>query len=185
MATTVADLLAIEAWSLILVAANEGVRLEVLLGLSGCGKTTTVRILAGSEGPTSGRILLCSRDMAGVPPYRRDVNIVFQHHSAVAARPALHCVRGRLAQHVHHAQPGDPRRPPGRGPPVVVYRQNGATSGGDEVVPGQVGWAVVAARALLRARYRPRVREGRSEGPPPSGWRLACPALAPAGTGSP
>ena len=52
-----------------------------LLGPSGCGKTTTLRMLAGFEEPTSGRILLYGRDMVGVPPYRRDVNMVFQHYA--------------------------------------------------------------------------------------------------------
>jgi spermidine/putrescine transport system ATP-binding protein len=52
-----------------------------LLGPSGCGKTTTLRMLAGFEEPTSGRILLYGKDMVGVPPYRRDVNMVFQHYA--------------------------------------------------------------------------------------------------------
>ncbi len=52
-----------------------------LLGPSGCGKTTTLRMLAGFEEPTSGRILLYGRDVVGVPPYRRDVNMVFQHYA--------------------------------------------------------------------------------------------------------
>ncbi len=52
-----------------------------LLGPSGCGKTTTLRMLAGFEEPSSGRILLYGADMVGVPPYRRDVNMVFQHYA--------------------------------------------------------------------------------------------------------
>ncbi|HET9291631.1 MAG TPA: ATP-binding cassette domain-containing protein, partial [Actinomycetes bacterium] len=48
-----------------------------LLGPSGCGKTTTLRMIAGFEEPTSGQILLHGRDMVGVPPFRRDVNMVF------------------------------------------------------------------------------------------------------------
>jgi spermidine/putrescine transport system ATP-binding protein len=52
-----------------------------LLGPSGCGKTTTLRMLAGFEEPSSGRILLYGKDMVGVPPYRRDVNMVFQHYA--------------------------------------------------------------------------------------------------------
>mgnify|MGYP000353801393 CR=1 FL=1 len=50
----------------------------VLLGPSGCGKSTTLRMLSGFEHPDSGRILIAGRDMAGVPPYRRPTNIVFQ-----------------------------------------------------------------------------------------------------------
>jgi spermidine/putrescine transport system ATP-binding protein len=70
------------------VVAVEDVDLQVgpgeffsLLGPSGCGKTTTLRMLAGFEEPSSGRILLYGKDMVGVPPYRRDVNMVFQHYA--------------------------------------------------------------------------------------------------------
>jgi spermidine/putrescine transport system ATP-binding protein len=70
------------------VVAVQDVDLEVpsgeffsLLGPSGCGKTTTLRMLAGFEEPTSGRILLYGKDVVGVPPYRRDVNMVFQHYA--------------------------------------------------------------------------------------------------------
>ena len=51
------------------------------LGPSGCGKTTTLRMIAGFEQPTSGEILLEGRPIAGVPPYRRNVNTVFQHYA--------------------------------------------------------------------------------------------------------
>ena len=52
-----------------------------LLGPSGCGKTTTLRMIAGFEQPTSGEILLEGQPIAGVPPYRRNVNTVFQHYA--------------------------------------------------------------------------------------------------------
>jgi spermidine/putrescine transport system ATP-binding protein len=52
-----------------------------LLGPSGCGKTTTLRLIAGFEQPTTGRILLRGQDVAGLPPYRRDVNTVFQSYA--------------------------------------------------------------------------------------------------------
>jgi spermidine/putrescine transport system ATP-binding protein len=52
-----------------------------LLGPSGCGKTTLLRLLAGFEHPTSGRIILGEEDVARVPPYRRPVNTVFQHYA--------------------------------------------------------------------------------------------------------
>ena len=52
-----------------------------LLGPSGCGKTTTLRMIAGFEQPTSGEILLAGQPIAGVPPYRRNVNTVFQHYA--------------------------------------------------------------------------------------------------------
>ena len=52
-----------------------------LLGPSGCGKTTTLRMIAGFEQPTEGEILLAGEPIAGVPPYKRNVNTVFQHYA--------------------------------------------------------------------------------------------------------
>jgi len=52
-----------------------------LLGPSGCGKTTTLRMIGGFEEPTSGRIFLGDRDVVGLPPYKRDVNTVFQSYA--------------------------------------------------------------------------------------------------------
>jgi spermidine/putrescine transport system ATP-binding protein len=52
-----------------------------MLGPSGCGKTTTLRMIAGFEEPTEGRILLEGRDVSHTPPYRRNVNTVFQHYA--------------------------------------------------------------------------------------------------------
>jgi putrescine transport system ATP-binding protein len=52
-----------------------------LLGPSGCGKTTLMRMLAGFEEPTSGRILLQGKDISGVPPYKRPTNMMFQSYA--------------------------------------------------------------------------------------------------------
>jgi putative spermidine/putrescine transport system ATP-binding protein len=52
-----------------------------LLGPSGCGKTTLLRMLAGFEHPSEGSILIGGREMAGVPPYDRPVNLVFQAYA--------------------------------------------------------------------------------------------------------
>ncbi|MCB1382242.1 MAG: ABC transporter ATP-binding protein [Notoacmeibacter sp.] len=52
-----------------------------LLGASGCGKSTLLRMLAGFEHPTSGQILLDGQDLAGIPPYRRPVNMMFQSYA--------------------------------------------------------------------------------------------------------
>jgi spermidine/putrescine transport system ATP-binding protein len=52
-----------------------------LLGPSGCGKTTTLRMIAGFEQPTEGEIFLAGQPIAGVPPYQRNVNTVFQHYA--------------------------------------------------------------------------------------------------------
>jgi putrescine transport system ATP-binding protein len=52
-----------------------------LLGGSGCGKSTLLRMMAGFESPTSGAIYLDGQDMAGVPPYDRPVNMMFQSYA--------------------------------------------------------------------------------------------------------
>jgi putrescine transport system ATP-binding protein len=52
-----------------------------LLGGSGCGKTTLLRMLSGLEEPTSGRILIDGIDMTGVPAYERPVNMMFQSYA--------------------------------------------------------------------------------------------------------
>ncbi len=68
--------------------AVDAVELEVqrgefvsLLGPSGCGKTTTLRLIAGFEQPDDGRIRIGNEDVEGKPPYRRDVNTVFQSYA--------------------------------------------------------------------------------------------------------
>jgi spermidine/putrescine transport system ATP-binding protein len=52
-----------------------------LLGPSGCGKTTLLRLIAGFDFPTEGRILLKGQDIAMLPPYKRPVNTVFQNYA--------------------------------------------------------------------------------------------------------
>ena len=52
-----------------------------LLGSSGCGKSTLLRMLAGFETPTSGRIILNGQDLAGLPPYQRPMNMMFQSYA--------------------------------------------------------------------------------------------------------
>jgi putative spermidine/putrescine transport system ATP-binding protein len=52
-----------------------------LLGPSGCGKTTALRLVAGFDRPTSGRVVIDGKDVAGVPPNRRDIGMVFQAYS--------------------------------------------------------------------------------------------------------
>jgi ABC-type Fe3+/spermidine/putrescine transport system ATPase subunit len=70
------------------VLAVDGVDLELreneffaLLGPSGCGKTTLLRMLAGFEVPDAGRMTLDGRDLVGVPPYRRPLNLMFQSYA--------------------------------------------------------------------------------------------------------
>jgi putrescine transport system ATP-binding protein len=52
-----------------------------LLGPSGCGKTTMMRMVAGFDEPTSGEVMLDGKDLAGVPPYRRPTNMMFQSYA--------------------------------------------------------------------------------------------------------
>src|SRR5262249_59721646 len=66
----------------------EGLAVEIgaaeffrMLGRSGSGKTTTLRLIGGFERPDAGRILLGGDDVAGRPPYERDVNTVFQDYA--------------------------------------------------------------------------------------------------------
>jgi spermidine/putrescine transport system ATP-binding protein len=70
------------------VVAVDGISLEIprgsffaLLGPSGCGKTTTLRMIGGFEEPTEGTIYLGDQDVTWLPPYRRDVNTVFQSYA--------------------------------------------------------------------------------------------------------
>jgi len=71
-----------------LITAVAGIDLEIadgeffsMLGPSGSGKTTTLRMIAGFELPTSGRILLHGEDVSTKPPFERDVNTVFQDYA--------------------------------------------------------------------------------------------------------
>jgi putrescine transport system ATP-binding protein len=72
-----------------------------LLGASGCGKTTLLRMLGGFETPTAGKILIDGEDMTGVPPYERPVNMMFQSyalfpHMTVAQNVAFGLKQDRL-----------------------------------------------------------------------------------------
>ncbi len=91
-------------------AAVDGISLEIphgaffaLLGPSGCGKTTTLRMIGGFEEPTEGRILLGDEDVVGRPPYKRDVNTVFQSyalfpHMTIADNVAFGLERRKVAK---------------------------------------------------------------------------------------
>ncbi|MFW9989073.1 MAG: ABC transporter ATP-binding protein [Candidatus Odinarchaeota archaeon] len=68
----------------VLAVDNISVRIEhgeyvFLIGPTGCGKTTTLRMIAGLEEPTKGKILIDGKDVRGVPPEDRDMGFIFQH----------------------------------------------------------------------------------------------------------
>jgi thiamine transport system ATP-binding protein len=60
-----------------------------ILGPSGCGKTTLLRVIAGLQTPTAGRVILDGRDLASVPPHRRGIGLVFQDHALFPHRDVL------------------------------------------------------------------------------------------------
>jgi putrescine transport system ATP-binding protein len=75
-----------------------------LLGASGCGKTTLLRMLGGFETPTAGKILIDGEDMTGIPPYERPVNMMFQSyalfpHMNVEQNVAFGLKQDRLPKH--------------------------------------------------------------------------------------
>ncbi|MFV1967453.1 MAG: ABC transporter ATP-binding protein [Pirellulaceae bacterium] len=72
-----ADILAVDNVSL----AIERGSFFSFLGPSGCGKTTSLRLIAGFEQPTAGDVMIGGQSMVGVPPYKRPVNMVFQHYA--------------------------------------------------------------------------------------------------------
>ena len=92
------------------IAAVDGIDLEIgdgeffsMLGPSGSGKTTTLRMIAGFELPSAGRVLLHGHDVTGLAPFERDVNTVFQDyalfpHMTVADNVAYGLVIRRVAR---------------------------------------------------------------------------------------
>jgi spermidine/putrescine transport system ATP-binding protein len=69
-----------------------------LLGPSGCGKTTLLRLIAGFEQPTAGKILLSGQDVTALPPYRRNVHTVFQQYALFPHRTVADNVAFGLEQ---------------------------------------------------------------------------------------
>jgi putrescine transport system ATP-binding protein len=121
-----------------------------LLGPSGCGKSTLMRMLAGFEEPTAGRISLAGQDLAGVPPYRRPVNMMFQSyalfpHMSVERNIAFGLKQDRLPQGEIAARVGEMLR--------LVQLEKLARRYPDQLSGGQ-RQRVALARALAK---RPKV----------------------------
>jgi len=80
-----------------------------LLGPSGCGKTTSLRLIAGFEQPDEGELLIGGMDAVGIPPYRRDVNTVFQSyalfpHMSILDNVAYGLKQRKIAKAERHAK---------------------------------------------------------------------------------
>src|SRR5437763_4229324 len=83
-----------------------------LLGPSGCGKTTSLRMIAGFEQPDEGELLIGGRDVSGVPPYKRDVNTVFQQyalfpHMSILDNVSYGLKQRRVAKKERHQKAGE------------------------------------------------------------------------------
>ena len=154
------------------VVAVDGITLEIpsgsffaLLGPSGCGKTTTLRMIGGFEEPDEGAIYLGDEDVVGQPPYRRDVNTVFQSyalfpHLSIFDNIAFGLRRKGVDKAARHGPrqrdaPARRARGPRRSPPPAALRRPAAAS-----------------------RARPRAREPAAGAPPRRAARSARPEAA-------
>jgi spermidine/putrescine transport system ATP-binding protein len=117
------------------------------LGPSGCGKTTTLRMIGGFERPTSGQILLGGNEVSDLPPYRRDVNTVFQSyalfpHLTVAENVAYGLEQKRLPK-------GEIRRKVEEG--LAMVRMEGLTERKPRELSGGQQQRVAVARAIVNS----------------------------------
>jgi len=140
------DLPAVNALSLD-VAPNE---FFALLGPSGCGKTTLLRMLAGFETPSEGRILLDGEDITAVPPHRRPVNMMFQSY---ALFPHL-TVEGNIAFGLRQEDVGHRERSERVAEMLALTRLQGFEDRKVGQLSGGQRQRVALARSLIK---RPRV----------------------------
>jgi len=116
-----------------------------LLGPSGCGKTTSLRMIAGFEQPDEGELLIGGRDVSGVPPYKRDVNTVFQQyalfpHMSILDNVAYGLKQRRVAKKERHKQAAEA---------LELVRLVGRDSHRPSMLSGGQQQRVALARALV------------------------------------
>src|SRR5436190_17474580 len=121
-----------------------------LLGPSGCGKTTSLRMIAGFEQPDAGEILIGGRDVAGTPPYKRDVNTVFQQYALFPHMSILDNVAYGLKQR----KVGKKERYKKAGEALELVRLVGRDTHRPAMLSGGQQQRIALARALV---MRPRV----------------------------
>jgi ABC-type Fe3+/spermidine/putrescine transport system ATPase subunit len=124
--------------------------LFTLLGPSGCGKTTTLRLIAGLENPTAGRIIFDGQDFTSLPPFRRNLGMVFQSYALYPHMNIFENVAYGLR--ARRATEADLRRRVGEalelvGLAALAARRPGQLSGGQQQ-------RIALARALV---YGPRL----------------------------
>ena len=81
-----------------------------MLGPSGCGKTTTLRMIGGFEAPSAGAIHLGEVDVTELPPFKRDVNTVFQNYALFPHLSVFENVAFGLRRRASGAAPSAPAR---------------------------------------------------------------------------
>ena len=128
-----------------------------MLGPSGCGKTTTLKMIAGFEQPTSGKVLLNGVDVSRVPPYKRNVNTVFQQYALFPHMTVADNVRfGPKSKKVAKSEyepnvAADARgRPPRPSSPTASRRSCPAASSSASPSPGR--WSTSRARCCSTSR---------------------------------
>ena len=147
-----------------------------MLGPSGSGKTTVLRMIAGFEQPTAGRVMLAGDDVTGRPPFARDVNTVFQDYALFPHMNVRQNVEyGLRVKKVSRAErrgarDGGAGHGPARGvrrPPAAPALRRAAPAGRPGPGPGQPAQGAAARRAARRARPQAAPRDAdRAEGDP-------------------
>jgi ABC-type Fe3+/spermidine/putrescine transport system ATPase subunit len=116
-----------------------------LLGPSGCGKTTSLRLIAGFEQPDEGEILIGGMDAVDAPPYKRDVNTVFQNYALFPHMSVLDNVAYGLKQR----KVGKPERHAKAREALELVRMTGRENDRPAMLSGGQQQRVALARALV------------------------------------